>query len=161
MECQVYYHPTFLLPTFGNSPLLYGKIIRARRNALSLKPLRMIVMTVFVQVFVLGLMPQAQVLGANTAYPSMAPLEQYLITDREAEITLARSAAPRSISDGADVMVLGGEGYTTAAKGTNGFLCLVERSWGASTDAPDFWNPKVRSPIASIRPPQGPLCLST
>ena len=48
---------------------------------------------------------------------------------------------------GAEVMVLGPKGFTTAVKGTNGFLCLVERSWGAATDEPDFWNPKVRSPI--------------
>ena len=44
-------------------------------------------------------------------------------------------------------MVLGRKGFTTAVKGTNGFLCLVERSWGASTDAPEFWNSKIRSPI--------------
>jgi hypothetical protein len=44
-------------------------------------------------------------------------------------------------------MVLGRNGYTTAAKGTNGFLCIVERSWGAETNDAEFWNPKVRSPI--------------
>ena len=44
-------------------------------------------------------------------------------------------------------MVLGRKGFTTAVKGTNGFLCVVERSWGAATDAPEFWNPKIRSPI--------------
>ena len=44
-------------------------------------------------------------------------------------------------------MVLGRKGFTVAVKGTNGFLCMVERSWGAATDDPDFWNPKVRSPI--------------
>ena len=49
-------------------------------------------------------------------------------------------------------MVLGRQGYTTAADGSNGFLCLVERSWGAATDAPDFWNPKVRSPVC-FNPP--------
>ena len=32
-------------------------------------------------------------------------------------------------------------------KGTNGFLCIVERAWGATTDATEFWNPKIRSPI--------------
>jgi hypothetical protein len=32
-------------------------------------------------------------------------------------------------------------------KGTNGFLCVVERSWGAATDDPEFWNPKVRAAI--------------
>ncbi|MGB9429674.1 MAG: hypothetical protein WCC11_07345 [Gammaproteobacteria bacterium] len=81
----------------------------------------------------------------------MAPIEQYLM-DRNAEIALARSAAPRSISAGATVMVLGREGYTSAVKGGNGFLCIVERSWGAATDAPEFWNPKVRGPIC-FNPP--------
>jgi hypothetical protein len=72
--------------------------------------------------------------------------------DKDSEVALARSAAPKSISDGAEVMVLGSEGYTTAVKGRNGFLCLVERSWGAATDEPDFWNPKVRAPIC-FNPP--------
>jgi hypothetical protein len=44
---------------------------------------------------------------ANTPYPSMAPLDQYLMEDRTAEIALARSAAPPSISKDATVMVLG------------------------------------------------------
>jgi hypothetical protein len=77
----------------------------------------------------------------------MAPLEQYLMPDKDSEIALARSAAPPTISQGAEVMVLGKDGYTTAAKGTNGFLCIVERSWGASTDFPEFWNPKIRGVI--------------
>ena len=80
-------------------------------------------------------------------YPAMAPVDEYLIADENTEIALARSAAPASISDGAEVMVLGRKGFTTAVKGTNGFLCVVERSWGAATDAPEFWNPKIRSPI--------------
>jgi hypothetical protein len=58
----------------------------------------------------------------------MAPLEEYLMP-KDAEIALARSAAPASIADGATVMVLGRQGYTTAVQGTNGFLCYVERSW--------------------------------
>ncbi len=82
----------------------------------------------------------------KTSYPAMAPLDQYLIADSSAEIALARSAAPASIADGAEVMVLGWEGYTTAVKGTNGFLCMVERGWGAGTDDPGFWNPKIRAP---------------
>jgi uncharacterized membrane protein YphA (DoxX/SURF4 family) len=85
-------------------------------------------------------------------YQAMAPVEQYLMPDEQAEIALARSAAPASISNDASVMVLGRKGYTTAVKGTNGFLCIVERSWGASTDDPDFWNPRVRSPIC-FNPP--------
>ena len=65
---------------------------------------------------------------------------------KDAEIALARSAAPPSIADSATVMVLGRHGYTTAVKGSNGFVCYVERSWAKDTDAPDFWNPKMRAP---------------
>src|SRR5215469_9581622 len=83
--------------------------------------------------------------GATTSYANMAPIEQYLM-DPTAEIALARSAAPSSISDGAEVMVLGREGYKTAVKGTNGFLCIVERSWAQSEDVAEFWNPKMRAP---------------
>ena len=83
----------------------------------------------------------------KTPYPAMAPVDQYLMPDGNSEIALARSAAPASISDVAEVMVLGRKAYATAVKGSNGFLCLVERSWGAATDDPEFWNPKVRSPI--------------
>lgn len=78
-------------------------------------------------------------------YPSMAPLGEYLMP-KDAEVALARSAAPASIADRATVMVLGRQGYTTAVKGTNGFLCYVERSWATATDDPEFWNPKLRSP---------------
>lgn len=83
----------------------------------------------------------------KATYPAMAPLDQYLIPDVNSEIALARTAAPPSISDAAEVMALGRQGYATAVKGTNGFLCIVERSWGAATDEPEFWNPKVRAPI--------------
>ena len=81
------------------------------------------------------------------AYRSMAPLEQYLIADRSAEMALARSAAPASISGEATVMVLGRHGYTTAVEGKNGFVCIVERGWMSPFDAPEFWNPKMRGPI--------------
>ncbi|HSY84693.1 MAG TPA: hypothetical protein VK807_23205 [Gemmatimonadaceae bacterium] len=81
---------------------------------------------------------------AQTA-TSMAPIDQYLM-DRTAEIALARSAAPASISGDADVQVLGRHGFETAVKGKNGFVCLVERSWTSAPD-PDFWNPRVRTPM--------------
>jgi hypothetical protein len=88
--------------------------------------------------------PRAQV--EKAPYPAMAPLDQYLIPDENAEIALARSAAPASISDAADVMVLRRDGYTTAVKGSSGFICIVERSWATTTDDPQFWNPKIRAP---------------
>ena len=93
-----------------------------------------------------GGVKQAFAQAGKAAYPAMAPLDQYLIPDQKSEIALARSAAPGSISDGAEVMVLGREEYETAVKGTNGFLCIVERSWGQGTDQVEFWNPKMRAP---------------
>ncbi|MDE2053462.1 MAG: hypothetical protein KGI62_02115 [Xanthomonadaceae bacterium] len=76
----------------------------------------------------------------------MAPAEQYRIANRADEIALARSAAPPSISRDAQVLVLGAHGYETAVNGKNGFVCLVERSWDANFDAPEFWNPRIRGP---------------
>jgi len=84
---------------------------------------------------------------AKGPYPAMAPLEQYLIADREAEIALARSAAPPALSRDANVLVLARDGYHTAIEGKNGFTCLVERGWMSPLDSTDFWNPKLRGPI--------------
>lgn len=93
---------------------------------------------------------QAYAQSNKTHYPTMAPVDQYFMADQNAEIALARSAAPKSIADHAEVLVMGRHGYETAVKGTNGFVCLVERSWTAGIDDVDFWNPKLR----------GPLCLN-
>ena len=89
---------------------------------------------------------------AAASYSKMAPLDQYLMTDRSAEIAMARSAAPPSISDDAEVMVLGRHGYEIVVKGKNGFVCLVERSWMSPFDFAQFWNPKMRGPIC-FNPP--------
>lgn len=78
------------------------------------------------------------------SYPTMAPIEQYLM-DRDAEIALARSAAPDSISHNASVIVLTRHGYETAVQGLNGWVCVVERGWMAMFDNPELWNPKVRA----------------
>ena len=94
----------------------------------------------------LGMGHQAMAQDGPTPYPKMAPIEQYLMTDRDAEIALARSAAPDSISGDAEILVLGRHGFETAVNGKNGFVCIVERSWTSAAD-PDFWNPKVRTPI--------------
>jgi len=115
------------------------------------KPLRTIALTSLALVVMLAAAWQAQAQVAKAPYPSMAPLDQYLM-ERNAEITLARSAAPESISQDAEVMVLGRHGYETAIKGKNGFVCVVQRSWTAGIDDPDFWNPKLRAPIC-FNPP--------
>jgi hypothetical protein len=111
--------------------------------------------TIALSCFALVILPPAALRAAaqeaKTPYPSMAPLDQYLM-ERSSELTLARSAAPVSISKDAEVMVLGRKRYETAAKGKNGFVCMVERSWTAGIDDPDFWNPKLRGPIC-FNPP--------
>lgn len=77
----------------------------------------------------------------------MAALADYMMADRNAEIELARSAAPASLSRDARVLVLTPNGYQTAVEGKNGFVCLVERSWMSPLDSPEYWNPKIRGPI--------------
>lgn len=89
---------------------------------------------------------QTRAQNAEASYPKMAPLDQYLIADRNAEIALARSGAPESISGKAEVMVLGRNGFEVAVPGTNDFVCIVERSWDAAVGDPVFWNPKIRGP---------------
>jgi hypothetical protein len=94
---------------------------------------------------------QARSQETATTYPKMAPIDQYLMADRDAEIVLARTAAPDSISRDADVLVLTRHGFETAVKGKNGFVCIVGRGWTAAAD-PDFWNPKVRVPMCVNAP---------
>jgi len=105
-----------------------------------------------VVVILLGVAWGARAQQANALYPSMAPLEQYLMADRADEIAMARSAGPPSIAQDAEVMVLGRHGYEVAVQGKNGFVCVVERGWTAAIDFPEFWNPKLRGPLC-LNPP--------
>jgi hypothetical protein len=107
---------------------------------------RVIAFSTFALFVLLAATRPAPAQEAKTSYPAMAPVDQYLM-ERDAEVALARSAAPDSISQDAEVMFLGRHGYETVAKGKNGFVCMVMRSWTAGTDDPDFWNPKAHSPV--------------
>ena len=111
-----------------------------RKNNIRITPLAFVVPILFLW------QASAVAQAAKARYPVMAPLDQYLVPDEKAEIALARSAAPASISDAAEVMVLRRDGYATAAKGSNGFVCIVERSWSKPSDDPEYWNSKVRAP---------------
>jgi hypothetical protein len=122
------------------------KNVRVPESAMPKNKVTIVALAFLVQVVLPGATCQAQAQEGKAPYPAMAPLTQYLMPDENSEIALARSAAPSSISDGAEVMVLTAKGYTTVVRGTNGFLCIVERSWAAATDNPDFWNPKLRAP---------------
>ena len=103
-----------------------------------------IVIKSFALLVVLGAAYQAMAQDAATTYTKMAPIDQYLM-ERSAEIQLARSAAPDSISRDATILVLGRQGYETAVQGKNGFVCMVGRAWGAAFDWDEFWNPKVKA----------------
>jgi hypothetical protein len=124
----------------------------SREKSMKREIVRTIALPVIVLAVVLFAAWPQQAQDAKAPYPSMAPIEQYLVADQNAEITLARSAAPESISRDAEVLVLGRHGYESAVKGKNGFVCLVERSWTAGIDDPDFWNPKLRGPLC-LNPP--------
>lgn len=111
------------------------------------KMIRTIVLGSFALTVAMGATWQVRAQDSKGRYSKMAPLDQYLMADRDAEIALARSAAPDSISRDADVLVLGQHGYETAVKGKNGFVCEVDRAWTSDFDYPDFMNPTVREPI--------------
>jgi hypothetical protein len=106
-------------------------------------------------VLILHAASQARAQDRQVLYSSMAPIEQYLMADRNAEIALARSAAPEAISREAKILVLGRNGYETAVEGKNGFVCVVERGWMSPFDgsfSANFWNPKIRGPLC-FNPP--------
>jgi hypothetical protein len=116
-----------------------------------LKKISAIAIKTFALLLVLGTAYQAVGQAATTPptttpYAKMAPVDQYLMADPAAEIALARSAAPESISRDAEVQVLGRHGFETAVKGKNGFVCIVGRGWTSAVDA-DYWDPKVRVPL--------------
>jgi hypothetical protein len=90
------------------------------------------------------------VLAQNAKYP---PFSEYMMLP-EAEIALARSAAPDNVSAHATVKILTSSGYKVAVQGDNGFVCIVMRGWsGAPTFTPlpirqmILFNSKVRAPI--------------
>src|SRR5262245_16264452 len=79
------------------------------------------------------------------------PLADYMMS-RDAEVALARSAAPGNISSRATIKVLTQSGYTVDRKGDNGFVCMVMRGWSAPTYTPEqfrdlVYDPTVRAPI--------------
>jgi hypothetical protein len=77
-------------------------------------------------------------LTASAAWAQAAkypPLSEYMMA-RDAEIALARSAAPANISGGATIKVLTKSGYQVVREGDNGFVCMVMRGWTAPTYTP-------------------------
>ena len=84
----------------------------------------------------------------KSAPSTIGSIDPYLM-DRDAEIAMARSAGPNSVSSGAKVLVLGRHGYETAVEGKNDFVCLVGRSWDLPKNNPAFWDPRSRCAVLS------------
>ena len=107
---------------------------------------------IFVLVALLTSLNTVAVRGQST-YP---PVGDYLIT-RDAEIALARTAAPASISDRATIKILTKSGYEVARDGDNGFVCMVMRGFSAPTYTPArfrdlVYDPTVHAPICFTPP---------
>jgi len=117
-------------------------------NPKTIQTVALAVVTLFA---VLGAARVVRTADTKTPYPSMPPLNQYMM-DRGAEIALARSAAPESISRDAKILALGLHGYETVVEGKNGFVCIVGRSWMLPFDNQEFWNPRVRLPLCANPP---------
>ncbi len=103
---------------------------------------------VLVLVSLLASLNSAAVWAQDLKYPS---LSEYMMPP-DAEIALARSAAPANISDRATIKVLTTSGYQVAHEGDNGFVCMVMRGWSAPTYTPAqfrdlVYDPKVHAPI--------------
>jgi hypothetical protein len=81
--------------------------------------------------------------AANRIY---APYSEYEMP-QQSEISLARSAAPSSVSEHATIEALTPKGYEVAAKGNNGFICMVLRSWSAAPDPNDSRYAGIRAPV--------------
>jgi hypothetical protein len=86
--------------------------------------------------------------SARAQYPA---LSEYQMT-RDAEIGLAKSAAPASVSSRATIKVLTPSGYQVAREGDNGFVCMVLRGWTAPTYTPAqlrnlVYDATLRAPI--------------
>lgn len=138
-------HATDKMPTVATGALVH-RAIRSIGVSREGRTRKACMPGFFLQAALLSALWPSSVSAAKSSYPAMAPVDRYLMSG-PAEIALARSAAPQAISSRASVMVLGRKGYAVAAKGTNGFLCIVERSWATPTNDADFWNPAVRAPI--------------
>ncbi len=89
---------------------------------------------------------------ANAQEAKYPPLSEYMMA-RDAEIGLAKSAAPQNISDRATIEVFTPSGYEVAHQGDNGFVCMVMRGFtGAPTLTPIqlrglVYDAKTRAPI--------------
>jgi hypothetical protein len=93
--------------------------------------------------------------GASAQEAKYPPLSEYMMA-RDAEIALAKSAAPDFVSDHATIKVFTASGFQTAHEGDNDFVCIVMRGF---TGAPTFTPVPVRDYINYDAKTRAPICL--
>jgi len=107
----------------------------------------------YVLFFLLVGLGAARMNAQEAKYP---PLSEYMMA-RDAEIALAKSAAPDNISGHATIKVLTASGFQTVHDGDNGFVCMVMRAFSAPTYTPAqfreiVYDPTIRAPICFTAP---------
>jgi hypothetical protein len=107
----------------------------------------------FLTVLLAASLGAAAVLAQTPKYP---PIDQYLMP-RDAEMALAKSAAPPSLGDHATIKVLTKSGFVVAREGDNGAVCMVMRGFSAPTYTPAqfrnlVYDPTVQAPICFTEP---------
>jgi hypothetical protein len=105
-----------------------------------------------VLILLLATLDVVPMLAQSPKYP---PLSEYTMA-QDAEIALAKSAAPDYISDQATIKVFTESGFQTVHEGDNGFVCVVMRGF---TGAPTFTPVQVRDYINYDAKTRAPICL--
>jgi len=103
---------------------------------------------------------QGRAQAPKTAYPNMAPLDQYLMADRNAEIALALSAAPDAVSGNAKILGSSAPSLRNCRRGEERLCVYCGAGWISPSNAPEFWNPKIRGLIC-FNPPAARSVLPT
>ena len=82
---------------------------------------------------------------ASAADPDVARMVLNTTFPEEVETTLALSAAPPHLREGATLYLFGRSGYTKVREGSNGFTCLLNRDaflYGSFAFKPTCWDPE-------------------
>src|ERR1700726_3154602 len=105
-----------------------------------------------VLILLLATLDVVPMLAQSPKYP---PLSEYTMA-QDAEIALAKSAAPDYVSDHATIKIFTASGFQTVHEGDNGFVCMVMRGF---TGAPTYTPVQVPHYINYDAKTRAPICL--
>ena len=104
----------------------------------------------FGMVILLAVLSSGAIHG-ESKYP---PIGEYLLS-RDAEIALAKTAAPANVSDRATIKILTKSGYEVGREGDNGVVCMVMRGFSAPTYTSAAFRDLVYAPTI-----HAPICFT-